>query len=182
LLRELYDCPIINYFEYWYRTEGADQDFRPDFPYPMINRLRARVRNAVALLDLENCDAGYSPTRWQRGLFPALFRDKVRVIFDGIDTSIWRPLSGVPRRVGDRVVSDDVRIVTYVSRGMESLRGFDIFMQAAKLLCERRRDVIFVVVGDDRVCYGGDAELTGSKSFKQWVLERDDYDLSRFVF
>jgi glycosyltransferase involved in cell wall biosynthesis len=181
-LRELYDCPIVNYFEYWYQTEGADQDFRPDFPYPMINRLRARARNAVALLDLENCDAGYSPTRWQRGLFPAAFRDKVRVIFDGIDTSIWRPLSGVPRRVGDRVIPDDVRVVTYVSRGMESLRGFDIFMQAARLLCERRRDVLFVVVGDDRVCYGGDAELTGSKSFKQWVLERDDYDLSRFVF
>ena len=28
---------------------------------------------------------------------------------------------------------DDVRIVTYVSRGMESIRGFDIFMKLAKL-------------------------------------------------
>jgi glycosyltransferase involved in cell wall biosynthesis len=182
-LRELYDCPIVNYFEYWYRTRGADMDFRPDFPYPAINRLRARARNAVALLDLENCDAGYSPTRWQRGLFPAMFRDKVRVIFDGIDTEVWRPLSGVPRRVGDRVIPDDMRVVTYVSRGMESMRGFDIFMQAARLLCQRRRDVLFVVVGDDRICYGGDAEFTGKQSFKQWVLERhDDYDLSRFVF
>src|SRR5262249_6391211 len=181
-LRELYDRPIVTYFEYYYHTTGADLDFRPDFPYPAINRLRARARNAVALLDLENCDAGYSPTRWQRSLFPPLFRDKVRVIFDGIDTTIWRPQAGVPRRVGDRVIPDDMRIVTYVSRGMESMRGFDIFMQAARLLCQRRRDVLFVVVGDDRVCYGGDAEFTGKKSFKQWVLERDDYDLSRFLF
>jgi glycosyltransferase involved in cell wall biosynthesis len=75
-----------------------------------------------------------------------------------------------------------VRIVTYVSRGMESIRGFDIFMKTAKLLCERRKDVIFVVVGEDRVCYGGDAEFTGGKSFKEWVLARDHYDLSRFVF
>jgi len=29
---------------------------------------------------------------------------------------------------------------------------------------------------------GGDLDFTGGKSFKQWVLARDDYDLSRFVF
>jgi glycosyltransferase involved in cell wall biosynthesis len=32
------------------------------------------------------------------------------------------------------------------------------------------------------VCYGGDAKVTGDKTFKEWVLEQDDYDLSRFVF
>jgi glycosyltransferase involved in cell wall biosynthesis len=181
-LRELYDCAIVNYFEYFYRTRGADMDFRPDFPYPAMNRLRARARNAGLLLDLENCDIGYSPTRWQRSLFPVLFQSKIRTIFDGLDTALWRPLTGVPRRVGDRVIPDDVRIVTYVSRGMESIRGFDIFMQAAKLLCQRRRDVLFFVVGEDRICYGGDEEFTGQKSFKEWVLARDSYDLSRFVF
>ncbi len=133
-------------------------------------------------MDLENCDAGYSPTRWQRSVLPRIFQDKVRTIFDGVDTSIWRPLTGVPRRVAGRAIPDDMRIVTYVSRGLESIRGFDIFMQTAKLLCQQRRDVLFVVVGDDRVCYGGDEEFTGKKSFKEWVLERDDFDLSRFVF
>jgi glycosyltransferase involved in cell wall biosynthesis len=181
-LRELYECAIVNYFEYYYRTRGADMDFRPDFPYPAINRLRARARNAVALMDLENCDIGYSPTRWQRSLFPRIFQDKIRTIFDGIDTGIWRPLTGVPRRLGDRVIPDGMRVVTYVSRGMESIRGFDIFMQVAKRLCERRSDVLFIVVGEDRICYGGDEEFTGKKSFKEWVLARDQYDLSRFVF
>jgi glycosyltransferase involved in cell wall biosynthesis len=181
-LRELYDCPIVNYFEYYYLTRGADMDFRPDFPYPAINRLRARARNANLLLDLEDCDAGYSPTRWQRGLFPAVFRPKIRVVFDGIDTSVWRPLGAVPRRLGDRVIPEGTRVVTSVSRGLESIRGFDIFMRTARLLCQRRRDVVFVVVGEDRVCYGGDPEFTGNPSFKQWVLARDDYDLSRFVF
>src|SRR5262245_21047793 len=36
-LRELYDCPMVNYFEYFYRTAGSDMDFRPDFPSPPIN-------------------------------------------------------------------------------------------------------------------------------------------------
>jgi len=38
------------------------------------------------------------------------------------------------------------------------------------------------VVGSDRVCYGGDSRYTGGKSFKDWVLAQDDYDLSRFIF
>ena len=182
LLRELYDCPIINYFEYYYLTRGADMDFRPDFPYPVINRLRARIRNAHLLLDLEECDAAYSPTRWQRNLFPATYREKIRTIFDGIDTSFWRPLGPVPRQVGNWTIPDGMRLVTYVSRGLESIRGFDIFMKVAKRLCDRRNDVIFFVVGEDRICYGGDADFTGSSSFKQWVLARDTYDLSRIVF
>ncbi len=181
-LRELYDCPIVNYFEYFYRTRDSDMDYRPDFPSPSLNRLRARARNATLLLDLENCDVGYSPTRWQRERLPKIFHDKVRVLFDGVDTNLWRPRQGLPRRVGDRLVPNDVKIVTYVARGMESMRGFDIFMKAARLLCRRRPDVLFVVVGQDRVCYGGDKEVTGPLSFKEWVLARDDYDLSRFVF
>lgn len=182
LLRELYDCPIINYFEYYYLTRGADMDFRPDFPNPLANRLRARVRNAHLLLDLEECDAAYSPTRWQRNLFPATYRNKIRAIFDGIDTTFWRPLESPSRQIGKWTIPEGTRVVTYVSRGMESIRGFDIFMKVAKRLCEQRPDLLVFVVGEDRICYGGDAEFTGSSSFKKWVLERDQYDLSRIIF
>jgi glycosyltransferase involved in cell wall biosynthesis len=42
--------------------------------------------------------------------------------------------------------------------------------------------VVFAVVGEDRVCYGGDEQFTGGKTFKQWVLSRDEYDLSRIRF
>jgi glycosyltransferase involved in cell wall biosynthesis len=181
-LRELYRCPIINYFEYFYHTTGSDLDFRPDFPAPPIKNLRARARNAVLLLDLENCDAGYSPTHWQRSRFPPLFHDKIDVIFDGIDTSVWKLRPGQPRRIGEQAVPDGMKIVTYVARGLESMRGFDIFMRAANLLCRRRPDVLFAVVGEDRVCYGGDQDVIGNQSFKQYVLSRDHYDQSRFVF
>ncbi|HEX4613708.1 MAG TPA: hypothetical protein VH092_36335, partial [Urbifossiella sp.] len=85
-LRELYSCPVVNYFEYFYHTTGTDMDFRPDFPATELARLRARARNATLLLDLDNCDLGYSPTRWQHGLLPPQYRPKVRVVFDGIDT------------------------------------------------------------------------------------------------
>jgi glycosyltransferase involved in cell wall biosynthesis len=181
-LQEMYQCPVVNYFEYYYWTTGCDMDFRPDFPYPDINRLRARIRNAALLLDLERCDRGYSPTQWQRDRLPKLFHDKVRVIFDGIDTNVWHPRPGFPRRVGSWNVPEGVKVVTYVSRGFESLRGFDIFMRTAKLLCDRRQDVVFVVVGQDRIVYGGDQDAIGNRTFKEWVLAQDTYDLSRFRF
>ena len=43
-------------------------------------------------------------------------------------------------------------------------------------------DVIFFVVGTDRICYGGDENYTGGKTFKQWAIEREKPDLSKIVF
>ncbi len=40
----------------------------------------------------------------------------------------------------------------------------------------------FVVVGSDRVAYGGDLRYTGGRSFKEYVLPQDDYDLDRIHF
>jgi glycosyltransferase involved in cell wall biosynthesis len=125
---------------------------------------------------------GYSPTKWQRDRLPKLYHDKVRVIFDGVDTQLWRPQPNFPRRIGNWTVPEGIRVVTYVARGMESLRGFDIFMRMAKVLGDRRKDVVFVVVGQDRIVYGGDNEIIGNRTFKEWVLAQDHYDLSRFHF
>lgn len=182
-LRELYACPVVNYFEYFYRTRNSDLDFRNDLPLcPPRDLLRARARNAMLLLDLENCDAGYSPTCWQRSRLPERYQQKITTIFDGIDTSLWRPRAGVPRRIAGWDLPGDKRIVTYVSRGMESMRGFDIVMRVASHLTRTRDDVLFVIVGEDRVVYGGDRRFTGNKTFKQWVLEREPCDLSRVLF
>src|SRR5437868_12781664 len=80
-------------------------------------------------------------------------------------------------------VPPDMRIVTYVSRGFESMRGFDIFMRSAKLIYERYPNVIFFVVGTDRIAYGGDENyIPGYKSFKDWTLSRDKYDMGKFIF
>jgi glycosyltransferase involved in cell wall biosynthesis len=185
-LKELYpNVPIINLFEYFYHTTGSDIDFRPEFPSSELARLRARTRNAMILLDLEACAAGYSPTSWQQSRLPTAYQSKVSVIHDGIDTNLWRPSefrSGESRQIGDWMIPQGTRLVTYVSRGFESIRGFDIFMKMAKRLCDLRSDVVFAVVGEDRICYSGDKRFTGGVSFKNWVLSKDEYDLSRIRF
>jgi glycosyltransferase involved in cell wall biosynthesis len=55
-------------------------------------------------------------------------------------------------------------------------------MKVAKRIGEVRRDVLFVVVGSDRVCYGGDLNHIQARTFREHVLAQDHYDLSRFVF
>jgi glycosyltransferase involved in cell wall biosynthesis len=181
-LRELYDCPIVNYFEYYYHPYGSDLDFRPEWPPDALDVLRVYCRNAMPLLDLENCDAGYSPTHWQRSLLPDVYRPKVEVVFDGIDTDLWQRQEGLPRQVGRRVFGPDTRLVTYAARGLEAMRGFDIFMQVAKRIYREMSDVVFVVAGTDSIVYGGDLKRIAEKSFREHVLKQDDYDLSRFVF
>ncbi len=192
-LRELYPTtPIINFFEYFYRSHDpdSDMDFRKDLNWavPEIKYLRSRCRNAMILLDLQNCQVGYTPTRFQKSRFPSEYDQKVRTIFDGVDRSIYHghdgTLRGTPgsRTIAGVTIPEGTRVVTYVSRGFESMRGFDIFMRAAKIICQRMPNVVFLVIGTDRIAYGGDESYTGGKTFKQWVLSQDEYDLERIKF
>jgi len=181
-LRELYDCPIINYFEYFYHPHNSDLDFRPEFPPLPQDVLRCYARNATILLDLDNCDTGYCPTNWQRSLFPDNFSSKLEVIFDGIDTQLWAPRENQSRVVHGQSIDEDTKIVTYVSRGMEAMRGFDIFMQVAKRIYSEEPNTVFVVVGAERTAYGGDEKHIQASSYLQHVLAQDEYDLSKFIF
>lgn len=181
-LKELYDCPVLNYFEYYYHVKGSDLDFRPEFPIRPPDRLRARIRNAMILLDLDNCSRGYSPTYWQKSQIPQEYQSKVDVCFDGVDTRVWRRQPVGDRRIGNWQVPRGCKLVTYATRGMEGMRGFDIFMNVAHRLSRLRSDVVFAIAGQDRICYGGDAKHTEGKTLKQYLVEQGHLDLSRFHF
>ena len=182
-LPELFPAaPMINYFEYFYHPHNSDMDFRPEWPVLEEDVLRARTRNAMILLDMEYCRAGYSPTEYQASLMPAAYRPKLRVIHDGIDTDFWRRRPPAERSFGPHTFGLDTRIVTYVSRGFESMRGFDIFMRAAKKIYTADPRVVFLIVGSDRVAYGGDLKFIQDKSFKDFILRQDDFDLQHLLF
>jgi len=181
-LRELFQCPIINYFEYYYHTSNSDLDFRPEFQPTTLDYLHTRARNAMILLDLDNCDAGYCPTRWQHSLFPPEFLPKLEVIFDGVDTRLWYRRKRRKRRIAGQRVGRQTRVVTYVSWGLEAMRGFDIFMKVARRIDEVYPDILFVVVVADQTYYGGHERYIQHATFKEHVLNQDEYDLRRFCF
>lgn len=183
-LRELYPrTPQVGYFEFFYQPHDSEMDFRDDlYVQPALDFMRCRARNAQLLLDLHNCDAGYCPTEYQRSVMPPEYHPKLRAIFDGIDTEIWKRDFNPPRRYNDLTLPLGAKIVTYVSRGFESKRGFDIFLQTADQICKARADVHVVVVGEDRVVYGNDGVITGNKTFKEWCIDKYRPDLSRIHF
>ncbi len=183
-LRELYpNTPQINYFEFFYHAHGSDMDFRHDLPFPPeLDFLRLRARNAHLLLDLHNCDAGYSPTEFQRAQLPLEYQPKIRTIFDGIDHRFWQPVANPHRTFNGVNVPQGCKLLTYVSRGFEAARGFDIFLQIADRICRERSDTMVLVVGEDRIAYGGDERFTGGKTFKEWAIEKYQPNLSRIHF
>jgi glycosyltransferase involved in cell wall biosynthesis len=179
-LRDIFDCPFVDYCEYYFAPSHRDFTYRQDLPPVEQMYFDARCINAATLLNLTAVEAGYAPTCWQRDSFPARFTDRIEVHFDGIDTELYSP--GPPRGDVLAAVPPAARVVTYVARGMESMRGFDLFLEVARRISLARDDVWFVVCGDESNYYGWDARFTGGISFKQWAVERTGCDLERFVF
>jgi glycosyltransferase involved in cell wall biosynthesis len=180
-LRDALDCPIVIYCEYYFATSRSDISYRIDLPPAEPAPFFPRCINAPTLAALIDCDVGYSATHWQKQSFPRRFHSRIEVHFDGIDTELYRP-GPAPRQVAGRVIPPGTRVVTFVSRGLESIRGFDLFMRTASRIAQKRSDVLFIVAGGEEIHYGWDKLHTGAPSFKQWVLSQGTHDLSRFVF
>lgn len=94
------DAKLMHFCEYYYRTQGADAGFDPEFPLSADDAARIRTRNALHLLNLEQCDLGVTPTRWQHGLHPELYHEKIRIIHEGFRSTtsglISKPGSSFP--------------------------------------------------------------------------------------
>jgi len=186
-LRNLYDCPFVGYYEllpppFW----GPAMTLRKEFPPPEGVRLFNAMYHTFTYLHLHACDAGYTPTQWQLSTAPKELQYKLNVIFDGMDVDVFQPRTlARPFRFRDLTIEPGSRVVTYVSRGLESMRGFDVFMKMAKRICAAMPNVVFLVAGDERTNYGHELHYLspkGFKSFKQWVLSQDQYDLERIRF
>ncbi|NMG35402.1 glycosyltransferase [Azoarcus sp. TTM-91] len=155
-LKDVYpDARLIHFCEWFYDSQGADWAFDPEFPVSFDDRARIRTWNALHTLNLENCDAGVTPTRWQHSRHPAAYRDKISIIHEGIDTEGLAPDpaatftldNGLTLRAGDPVI-------TYVARNLEPYRGFHQFMRALELIQRHHRGCHALIVGGDDVSYG----------------------------
>ncbi len=182
LLRDLFECPVVNLFEFYYRLGARTAAYNPQFPMEPRFEQRMRFLNACILLDLQEAAAGYTPTHFQRNQFPKEYLPKIETIFDGVDSERFRRIPGLPRVIQGRTIPDDVKIVTYVSRGFESMRGYDIFIQAAKRIYAEFPKVLFVCVGSDRVCYGGDKRRITEKSYRAHIENREQPDPEKFFY
>ena len=64
------DAPLLGYLEFYYRIDGIDVGFDPEFPTHPADFPRIRAKNAVNLLALNLGAHAQTPTRWQLSTYP----------------------------------------------------------------------------------------------------------------
>lgn len=174
------DTPVLLYCEWYTRANGGDLDFDPADPLSIDDVLRFRASNAAMLVDLEACDTGMAPTNWQKSRFPKDFHHKIKVLHDGVDTGYFQPKPGQKLQLPNLDLSGVDELVTYVSRGMDSYRGFPQFIEALALVQARRPHCHAVIVAEDRIAYG--AKPPEGDSWKAYMLAKTPLDMSRVHF
>ena len=144
----------IHHCEFYYENQGADVGFDPEFPSDLDAAGRIRIKNSTQLQGLAYCDAGVSPTLWQKSRYPKEFRSKIQVIHEGVNTRIIRPDSAATFSTKDHTFRQGDEVVTYVARNLEPYRGFHAFMRSLPGLQRWRPAAHVLVVGGDEVSYG----------------------------
>ena len=150
------DVPVLGYFEFFYRTDGADVGFDPEFPVLAVDRARVRAKNAVNLLGLQVCDGGQTPTIWQHKTYPVWAHPDLHIVPEGVDLSRCHPDAEARYRLPPGILArpGGFPLVTYVARNLEPYRGFHIFMRALPQLQRDWPDLQVAIVGGDGVSYG----------------------------
>ncbi|MGH2342334.1 glycosyltransferase family 4 protein [Segnochrobactraceae bacterium EtOH-i3] len=175
------ETKLLSYYEWYYHARGTDADFLPDATISDDDAVRTHMKNAPILMDLAAMDWGVSPTRWQQSQFPSLFRRRISVLHDGVDTDYLTPDPAARFVLEDgRVLTPADEVVTYVARGMEPYRGFPAFMAALARVQKTRPNLQALVIGQDRVAYG--RKRPDGRSYKDAAIEEQDLDLSRVHF
>jgi len=174
---------VVGLFEYYYRPRNADVGFDPEFPSSFEDIFRLRTRNATQLLALDSCQEGFCPTEWQRSLFPEVWRERLGVLHEGVDTGVVAPdpaatvqlPDGATFKAGDEVL-------TFVSRNLEPYRGYHVLMRALPQILRERPNCHVIVVGGEGVSYG--LKPKDGISYKQKYLDevKDSLDLNRVHF
>ena len=159
-LREVFPrSRIITYCEFYYRSQGLDVNFDPEFAGAGLDAcVSLQLKNAATLLSLVESDNGIAPTLWQKSIYPTELQDKISVLHDGIDTDLASPNpNAVLELPNGRRLNRSNEVITFVARNLEPLRGYHIFMRALPEILRKRPNAQVVVIGDDKVSYGAAA-------------------------
>jgi len=183
-LREIFPkARQIIYAEYYYRTADGDVGFDPEFG-PASAPMELHAKNIGLALALSEADAIVAPTPFQASRLPDVFRQRTEILHEGVDTARTRKNPEARWVTADGRVLDGSRpIITFVSRKLEPLRGYHIFMRSLPRLLSAVPDADVIIIGEAaRAGYG--AAAPGGRTWAEVILDeiRDKVDLSRIHF
>ncbi|RFC62170.1 glycosyltransferase [Fulvimarina endophytica] len=174
--------PVLSYFEFFYRYDGADVGFDRDAVVNADDPPRIRAKNAIPLLAFQTADWGVTPTLWQKSGFPAYMQERITVLHEGIDTARAAPDPDALLLAKGQRFNAGEEIITYVARNLEPYRGFHIFMRALPDVLRRRPNARVLIVGAEGVSYG--THHRSGRTWKQVMLDEvgAGLDLDRVHF
>ena len=179
------DTPMIGFFEYYYSVHGGPVGFDPESPVSEHAPYIMHGHNVVPQVNLNVVDRGHSPTYWQRNRFPESFHDKIYVCHDGIRTDKLTPNKKAQVNLGriGRPLTVKDEVVTFMSRNLETTRGYHQFMRAVPHIQKARPNARILVIGGNDTSYGGKNTHPGGLrgQMEQEVGHLIDWDRLHFL-
>jgi len=183
-LREIFPkARQVIYAEYYYRTADGDVGFDPEFG-PMTAPKELHAKNMGLALALSEADAIVAPTPFQASRLPDGFRQRAQILHEGVEIERIRKNPRANWVTSDgRVLDGSQPIITFVSRKLEPLRGYHVFMRSLPKLLEVVPDAEVLIIGEAaRAGYG--AAAPGGRTWAEVILDevKDKLDTSRVHF
>ena len=185
VLREVFpNARRIMHGELYVATEGGDLGFDPEFGEPTFaDRARARLINLGLAQPYLEADVIVCPTPWQASLFPADLQPKIRIIHEGIGTHEITPDPAASFILPDgRALGRATPLITYVSRKLEPLRGYHIFMRALPQVLAALPTAEVLIVGAEGQSYTRQAAPPDGWRARYFDEVKDRLDPSRIHF
>ena len=174
----------------WYSTRHNTTSLAK---FDLDTQLQTGLRNLPILQELECCDVAVYQRNGKNNNLP--YQNKLNVIFDGIDRSFFHPqeksqsdgkasLTLRNRETNETfTVPKGSTLISYATRGMETLRGFPEFMRSLPELLGRDETTYALIAGADRRAYSYEAP-SHDGSWKQFLLAElgEQLPLDRILF
>ena len=148
--------PLIVYPELWGSPRALGVGFDSHRPplSPAEHQAIAR-QNRITAHAMTRADALVVPTVLQRDGFPEPWAERIVCIHEGVPIDRLRPNPSASLRLPDgHLVDRSERVITYVSRRFEPLRGIHTFLAALPPLLERDPGLQVLLVGGEGPGYG----------------------------
>ncbi|MCR5875795.1 glycosyltransferase [Phenylobacterium sp. J426] len=169
--------------EFFYHGRGFDVGFDPEFPQPTEEEVqRVNAKGLSMAYAYAHADAIVTPTPFQASTLPPVFRERARIIHEGVDVGAIAPGPAEPFELPDgRVLAPGTPVVTHVNNNMEPARGLHIFARALPRLLAEVPEAHVVVIGQEKKS-GYGAAAPDDLTWKQWAFRDLPIDPARVHF
>ena len=182
-LREVFPSSVLVIWpELWLRDEHMGVA-RGRGRVDLNQRCYLRIKNWLLDGALASCAMALIPTKYQAECFPGQWQSKLRVLHEGVrDELLNLPRLNNLTLPDGTVLGPGVKVLTYASRNLEPMRGFDRFLRALVVLQKQEPEVQVLIAGSAGSSYSG--QPAEGKTWKDMACEAvaGELDLTRVHF